>query len=68
VSARLRRHWCAIKRCPFCGSRKVVLAQYKDGSWVVECEGCWSVIFEIPRREWALAKELLLNKKFKEAS
>jgi len=36
-------------RCPYCQSRKTVLAAYKGGSKTVECEGCYQVILEYPR-------------------
>ena len=68
MSMEFKGHWTDVVRCPTCRSRKVRLAPYKDGSWYLECEGCMSVIHEIPKKDTALARALVKNGTIKEAT
>jgi len=49
------KSWKDIKKCPACRSKNVVVATYRDGSRCLECEGCNSVICEIPQSRKAVS-------------
>jgi len=44
-------------RCPECHSRLTMVTTYADGERFVECEGCWTVIGDIPTgKHYAVSK------------